>query len=497
MESSLATSWEVWVILLPLTAAVLSFLFGRRSEAPLLVLTAILMAAALAALTQRVARSGPVTHRIGGWEAPLGIELHADGLALLLLGVTAVVVLVAGLYARGLIACDGDREGCGNPAFWPLWFFFWGALNALYLSRDIFNLYVTLELLTLSAVPLIALAGTRALFAGMRYLLVALLGSLAYLLGVALLYAVHGTLSLTLLGPAVQGGAPVFGAMALLTVGLVLKTALFPLHFWLPETYAQAPSPVSALLAALATKASFYVLLRLWFEVFPAEFKPAAGQLLGVLGAAAVLWGSLQALRQSRVKYLLAYSSIAQIGYLFFLFPLAGSSFGLAPQTPAAAAAWGGALFLILAHACAKGAMFLAAGCMVHAVGSDRIGDLTGVGQHLRRPLFAFSLGGITLMGLPPSGGFSSKWLFLNAAMVEGQWWWVPVMIAGGLLAAAYVIRLVRQALVFLPVDIRFQPVPGSMQWPALVLALLSILLGLGGAFPVDFLSLGTSGGAP
>ncbi len=492
MDLSLTTSWEAWVILIPLAGAVAAFLLGRRSAALLLAPVSVLTLLAVAGLALRVVQSGPVVHRLGGWAAPLGIELHADGLSLLMLGLAAVVVVVAALYARGVIRHGSSREGCGNPEFWPLWFFFWGSINALFLSGDIFNLYVTLELLGLAAVPLIALAGGQALAAGMRYLLVALLGSLAYLLGVALLYADYGTLSLSLLGKAVHSSPTTWGALALLTVGLCLKTALFPLHFWLPDSYARAPSPVSALLAALATKASFYLLLRLWIEVFPATAKPLAGQLLGILAAIAVVWGSIQALRQHRIKYLLAYSSIAQIGYLYFFFPLAGHGAGLLSlQGPGAEAAWGGVLFLLLAHGCAKGSMFLAAGCMIQAAGSDRIGDLTGVAQYLRMPVFAFAMAGVTLMGLPPSGGFSSKWLFLNAALASDQWWYVPPMIAGGLLAAAYVFRVLRQVLVFRPVDIRFRPVPASMQWPALILALLSLLLGLTGTFPLLVLKAG------
>lgn len=492
MDLRLTTSWEIWVILLPLAGAVSAFLLGRRHASLPLVPAAALTLLAVAGLTRRVMQSGPVVHRLGGWAAPLGIELRADGLSLLMLGLTAVVVPVTALYARQVIRHGANREGCGNPEFWPLWFFFWGSLNALFLSGDIFNLYVTLELLGLAAVPLISLAGGQALVAGMRYLLVTLLGSLAYLLGVALLYADYGTLSLSLLGQVVRSSPTTWGALALLTAGLSLKTALFPLHFWLPDSYAQAPIPVSALLAALATKASFYLLLRLWIDVFPATVKPLAGQCLGLLAAAAVVWGSLQALRQHRLKYLLAYSSVAQIGYLFFFFPLAGHGAGLLSlQGAGAEAAWGGVLFLLLAHGCAKGAMFLAAGCMIQAAGSDRIGDLTGVGQYLRQPLFAFALAGVTLMGLPPSGGFSSKWLFLNAALASGQWWWIPVMIGGGLLAAAYVFRVLRQVLVFRPVDIRFRPVPASMQWPALALALLSLLLGLTGTLPLLLLRAG------
>jgi formate hydrogenlyase subunit 3/multisubunit Na+/H+ antiporter MnhD subunit len=485
-------AYEAWLILLPLAAATLAFLFTRGARW-FFAGTVPAVLATLVLLSNEILQQGPRLHRIGGWGAPLGIEFHVDGLTLLLLWLTGVIIPFIGLYSAGLLG-TGRREGLDSPFFWPLCLFFWGALNALFVSWDIFNIYVTLELLTLAAVPLIILARSpAALAAGMRYLLVALLGSLAYLLGVALVYADQGTLSLSLLAGAQLHGPAAWAGLALILLGLALKTALFPLHFWLPSAYAQAPSAVSALLSALGAKASFYLLLRLWFGLVPLALRPSIGLLLGLLGAAAVLWGSLLALRQARVKKLLAYSSIAQIGYLFFLFPLTASP---GPEgAPWLQAAWGGMAFLLLAHACAKGAMFLAVGCMTQAVGSDLIADLTGAGRHLHLPLFAFALGGMTLMGLPPSGGFSSKWLYLNAALASGQWWWAPVMLAGGLLAAAYVFRVVRQMLVFMPVDVGFQPVPYAMQWGALLLALFSVLLGLSGSWPMLLLGPAVIGG--
>jgi multicomponent Na+:H+ antiporter subunit D len=493
MELMSTLPWEVWTVLTPFAAAVLAFLFVRRA-AWVFLATIPLVLLALVGLLAELVQTGPRLHRIGGWGAPLGIELYADGLSGLMLLLTAVIISFTGFYTFGVLGGRGDRkEGCDSPLFWPLVLFFWGSLNALFLSWDIFNLYVTLELLTLSTVPLITLAANpAALTAGIRYLLVALLGSLAYLLGVALLYAAHGTLNIGQLEGLSFAEPTNWVAIGLVVLGLMLKTALFPLHFWLPSAYAQAPSAVSAMIAALATKASFYLLARLWFSIFPAVLMPAAGQLLGVLGAAAILWGSLLAWRQGRVKTLLAYSSVAQIGYLFFLFPLATV---VPVDGPALASwlsgAWGAAAFLLLAHACAKAAMFMAAGCMAHAVGSDLISDLTGIARHLPRPVFAFFLGGVTLMGLPPSGGFSSKWLFLKSAVEMGQWWWAPVMVAGGLMAAGYVFRVLRQTLVFLPVDIGFHPVPEKMQWAALLLALISVLLGLSGSLPLDLLAIG------
>ena len=254
-----------------------------------------------------------------------------------------------------------------------------------------------------------------------------------------------------------------------MSTGLVLKTALFPLHFWLPPAHASAPAPVSALLSALVVKASFYLLLRLWLDVFGA-LTPAVGTVLGVLGAVAVIWGSIQALRQVRLKLLVAYSTVAQLGYLFLAFPLAAG---------AAAIACSGAVYFALAHALAKAAMFLAAGNILQFGGHDRIVGLDRVAQRLPLSLGAFALAGVSIMGLPPSGGFVAKWLLLEAALLGGQWGWVLVIITGSLLAAAYVFKVVGHAFTQAQAPHESRAVPPVMEWAALVLALGSLLLGL------------------
>ncbi|MDP1647447.1 MAG: proton-conducting transporter membrane subunit [Rubrivivax sp.] len=471
-----------WLIALPLVFATASFLLGARAArhfaAPGLVLG--LFAAAL--LVWQVAVGGAQRQAIGGWAAPLGIELHADALAALMLLMTAVVVLPVGLYARVYY-----EQRPGGAPFWPLTWFLIGAMNALYLSADIFNLYVTLELLGLAAVGLVAMAGgARALAAALRYLLAALAGSLLYLLGVALLYGAHGTLAIALLAPLLAPAPYAWLAAALMMLGLIVKSALFPLHFWLPPAHGGAAAPVSALLSALVIKASFYLLVRLWLDLFGVLATPAAGQFLGWLGAAAIVWGSLLALRQDRLKMLVAYSTVAQIGYLFLVFPLLTGT-----GTVAAASALAGGVCQMLSHAAAKGAMFLGAGAMVLAMGRDDIAGLDGLSAHLPMSFFAFALAGVSLMGLPPTGGFVAKWLLLEAALEAGQWWWIVVMIVGGLLTAAYVLRVLRHA--FLPAARGkvFAPVPRTLEFSALALAAASLALGLVAAGPVALLAGG------
>lgn len=453
------THWAMLIILLPLAGAIACFLWPRRNAAFSQLFT-LLSVLCVAGLGWQLTIQGPQRHAIGGWGAPLGIDLYADGLSLLMLAATALVGLGVSIYAAGYFDRTKSRH------FWPLWLFLWSALNALFLSADIFNLYVTLELLGLASVALVALAGSAdALTAAMRYLLVSLLGSMAYLMGVTLLYHSVGSVDIAILAQRVEASQVTWTAQGLMSAGLILKIALFPLHFWLPPAHASAPAPVSALLSALVVKASFYILLRLWLEIFSVT-GAGLGQVLGMLGAGAVLWGGLQALRQTRLKMLIAYSTVSQLGYLFLAFSLAS------------VVAWQGALYLLLSHALAKAAMFMAAGNILHFGGHDRIEDLDSVAQRLPLTIGAFGLAGVSIMGLPPSGGFNGKWLLLQAAMAEGRWDIVGILITGGLLAAAYVFRVLGYAFTQAPQPHEPRAVPARMEWATMSLACGAIVLG-------------------
>jgi multicomponent Na+:H+ antiporter subunit D len=468
-----AAPWMVAAIVLPLAGALLAFLLPRRA-APVGLAGALLTAGAAVAVLLQVARDGTRLYQVGGWGAPLGIDLRVDGLSALMLAMTAVVGTAVSIYARVYLAGSPDKV----RRFWPLWLFLWAALNALFQASDVFNLYVTLELLGLSAVALVALTGSGpALWGAMRYLLVSLLGSLSYLLGVALLYHAYGTVDLVLLGERAAGGLSLAVPLGAMIAGLLLKTGLFPFHVWLPPAHGSARAPVSALLSGLVVKASFYLLLRLWFTFTPeGEGLPL---LLGSLGAAAVFWGSVQALRQTRLKLLVAYSTVAQLGYLFIAFPLAG----LDP-----ALAWGGSIYLALSHALAKGAMFLAAGSIMTQGGHDEIAELDRVVDRMPLTLAAFALAGISLAGLPPSGGFVGKWMLLQAAMAQGAWGWAFVMIAGGGLTAAYVFRVLGFAFTKSPHSHEQHDVPPTMEWTALLLALGAVALGFAAPWALPLL---------
>ena len=460
-----------WLILLPLLWATLAFVAADR-HGPRLALTGLavqLLCAVL--LAQDVAQHGSIGHLAGGWAEPLGIRLFADGLSAVMLLLTQGVALALALYARSYFS------KATPPAFWPLTGFLIAGMNALFLSGDLFNLYVTLELVGLAAVGLVAAGGGAAqIAAALRYLLATLVGSGAYLFGVALIYGSYGTVSASLLGDLITAEAPlaVWLAAGLMLTGLLLKTALFPLHFWLPPAHGGAPAPVSALLSALVVKASFYLFLRLWLGPFAAlaEVQPLLAQLPAALGAAAILWGSWQAIQADRLKMLVAYSTVAQLGYLFLIFPLLGSG-ALALQA---------GVLQLTAHGLAKAAMFIAAGTLIKVSGSDRVLGVAGAAAHLPVSLFAFALAGVSLMGLPPSGGFLAKWLLIDAALAQGQPWIAGVAIAGGLLAGIYVFRVLRLAFRVTAAgdDETPPPRPAAMlEWTAFALAAASILLGL------------------
>ncbi len=476
--------WAIMLIMLPLAGGMACVIWLQWVRV-LGLLSALLTALSVAGLGWQMYYNGVYHHAVGGWGAPLGIDLYADGLSLLMLALTALVGVGVSIYSAAYFKFEDAVR------FWPIWLFLLAALNALFLSADIFNLYVTLELMGLAAVALAALSGDRdALSGAMRYLLAALLGSLSYLLGVALLYHSFGSVDIAILADRVDSSPSVWAALGLITAGLALKTALFPLHFWLPPAHASATAPVSALLSALVVKASFYILLRLWLTIFGplvSENGEGVETLLGLLGATAVLWGSLQALRQTRLKLLIAYSTVAQIGYLFLAFPLAAN---------AGITAWNAVAYLALSHALAKAAMFMAAGNLLRFGGHDRIADLDRVVQRLPLTAAAFALAGVSIMGLPPSGGFIGKWLLLQAALIQERWDIVAVLIVGGLLAAAYIFKVLGKAFTQAKITHKARAVPATMEWTALLLALGAILLGFMAAPVLELLSIGDAFGS-
>lgn len=405
---------------------------------------------------------------LGGWAQPLGIGWRLDEWSLAFILMTALIGGLLSIYAWV------DKKLADG--FWPLWLGAWGAMNALYVSADVFNVYVTLELLGLTAVALVALnLKLAALQAAMRYLLVSLLGSVVFLFGVVLLYGQYGVLDMRALSAQMQPGLVMSLALALMTLGLMAKTALFPLHSWLPLAHGHAEAVVSAILSALVIKASFYLLMRLWLEVFAPLTSLSMVWLWAFLGSVAVFWGAWQALQASHLKRLVAWSTVAQVGYLIIGLALAAH-----PQTPPEY--WFGLLWLVLAHALAKAAMFLAAGSLQQAAGHDVLANLGYALHRSRMTTFSFAMAGVSLAGLPISAGFLAKWWLLELGMMHQAWWWLlAVLLLGSLMTAAYVFRVLNLAFASQSQPQSLLALHPLQHGVALVLALLAIVLGVVG----------------
>lgn len=471
-------------IVVPALCAAIGFALQERWSRWFGILCAVAVPTSVAAIGWSVHSHGVLRHEIGGWPVPLAIRLYADGLSVTMLALSATVGAFITVYSWGYLAHGHGERECHR--YWALWLFGWMGINALFLSGDIFNLYVCLEVITLSVIPLIAMAGTAAaLRASLRYLLLAFLGSISYLLGVGLLYSRFGTLDIRTLAATATPDAAVYGALAFLVGGLITKSALFPLHFWLPPAHSSAPAPVSALLSSLVVTASFYILLRLWYTVFAPLPLEALGHLVGLFGCAAILWGAMQACRQERLKTLVAYSTVSQLGYLFLVFGLTSN------RLDGDLVAWAGGIMYAVSHGVAKAAAFLAAGSLMAALGHDRIADMKGAAERYPVLCFAFAIAGVNLMGLPPTGGFIAKWMLLQGVFHTRQWGYGVVIIAGGLLAFVYIFRVLEVMMSRPEAAAPTAPVPHTMNRPVLVLALLSVALAFLSTVPLDLLQVG------
>jgi formate hydrogenlyase subunit 3/multisubunit Na+/H+ antiporter MnhD subunit len=447
-------------LLIPLISALVLLLLRVRVGGLVILANATSLGCAALALYQ-VVINGTQQLNLGGWETPLGIRFELGPLTALLLVFTALIHLLVAIYAQ-----RSRHSQTRDTDFWPLSCLLHASLGALWLSRDLFNWYVTLELLGLVAVAMVILSGPRSHVAALRYLLLSLAASLCYLLGVALLYGQYGVLDIRALAGVTSNDQVTRLALLLLTLGLMVKAALWPLHQWLPAAHAAAPTAVSALLSALVVKGPLFILWMLWDNVAPAELARQAGIFFAVAGIAALVSGGLAALRTPWIKVLVAYSTVAQLGYALLALGLllywqdANMSIAL----------W----LFVIAHGLAKVSMFLAAGEMQATLGSRHVSALKGASQTMPVAMFAFAVAGGSLIGLPPSGGFVAKWVLLQPLFLEpARWPWALGVLLGTLASAGYVFRVVTIAF-----D-RADPNPPdydsdvSAQWLAMLPALI------------------------
>jgi len=474
----------------PIFSAIASFLFPRIVGGSVAVFLAALNVMMALWLAEGIRSTGVQRHPLGGWGVPLGIDLHADGISALMVLLTATVGFSVSIFSSTYFPHSNSSQWTESKGFWSIWFLLWGSLNAVFLVADLFSIYVCLELITLSAVALIMLKeGMEAKQVALRYLLIALVASLAYLVGVALVYGETNVLDFELVSDRLKLGWSSKAALSLMTAGLMAKTALFPLHFWLPGAHSRAPTPVSAILSGLVVKSSFYVLFRLWIQVFPGAMLSTGAHLLGAFGSAAILWGSFRAIRQERIKLIIAYSTVAQIGYLFLAFPLLLSVpiYDLGQKLDA----WKGCIYFALSHGIAKAALFLVSGMFVNVFGTDHLYDIKGAVVRLPEATLTWGLAGISLIGLPPSGGFIAKWLLLTSAIRGGLWVYAVVILIGGLLASGYVFRVLWFAFLTREEPLAEKVVPVTQSLAVLLLGIIILWMGLRAADPLTLLQVG------
>ena len=390
-------------------------------------------------LLRRVLDEGAISYAMGSWLPPVGIELRIDAVNAFVLLIVSGVGAVVASFARESVAHELAPPLV--PLFYASFLLCLTGLLGVTVTGDVFNLFVFLEISSLSAYTLVALGrDRRALTAAFSYLIMGSTGATFIVIGIGLLYAVTGTLNMADLAtrlPAVDGSRTLRVAFAFLAVGISLKLALFPLHLWLPNAYAYAPSAATAFLAATATKVAVYMLLRFACTVFGAGFSFDVMQLDNVLlplALVAMFSMSLVAIFQDDVKRMLAYSSVAQIGYITL-------GIGLASVTGLTAG-----ILHLFNHALMNGALFLALGCVSYRVGSVSLHDMCGLGRRMPWTMGAFVLGGLSLIGVPLTVGFISKWYLIAGALERGWWSVAALIVVTSLMAVVYIWRVVETA---------------------------------------------------
>ena len=427
-------------------------------------------------LLGKVLASGLIIYELGNWPAPWGIEYRIDAANAVVLVIVTAIAAITLPYAKASVEKEVARPRI--YLFYLMYMLCMTGLLGITTTADAFNLFVFLEISSLSSYVLISLGGNRrALTASYRYLIMGTLGATFYIIGVGMMYMMTGSLNmadLATLLPAVDHTRTMLAAFAFVVIGLGLKLAMFPLHTWLPNAYAFAPSAVTVFLASTATKVAVYALLRLVFTVFgqTGMFDITGIDLIMIiLGITGMFAGAFVAIFQTDVKRMLAYSSVSQVGYMVLGIGLATGA-GLT-----------GAIVHLFNHAVMKGAAFMAVGAMFYVIGSVRLGDLAGVGKRMPVTTAVFLVAGLSLIGTPLTVGFISKWQLVKAALELGWWYIAAGILLSSLLAIAYVWRVIEVAYLKAPPEgaaLRTEA-PVSMLVPMVVLAAAAVWFGIDG----------------
>lgn len=429
----------IFPVLFPLLAAPLAALLQwKRAAWAVATFASAGTFASVVALLLEVLERGPVSYALGDWAAPYGIEYRVDTVgAYVLLVVSSVAVVVMPYAARSVAREVGHQR---EPHLYSSLLLCLAGLLGITITGDVFNLFVFLEISSISAYALIAMGvDRRALHASYKYLIMGSIGATFVVIGIGMMYVMTGTLNIADLAQRLPtvGGRTLSVAFAFLTVGISLKLALFPMHLWLPDAYTYAPSTVTAFLASTATKVAVYMLIRFFFTVFGLSFSfevMSLHRVLLPLALLAIFVASVRAIYQDNVKRLLAYSSVAQIGYMTLGISL-GSATGLAAG-----------LLHLFNHALMKAALFMSMGAVVFRIGSVRLDRMRGLGKRMPWTMAAFVAGGLSLVGVPLTVGFVSKWFLVLSAFENGGWTLAFLVVLGSLLALIYVWKVVEVA---------------------------------------------------
>jgi len=469
-------------VVVPLLAAPTCVLLrnGRAAWVLAALVTWTAFAISLGLLVQ-VVEHGTISYALGDWAPPWGIEYRVDLLSAFVLVIVSGIGSLVMPFARDNVEREIPHQRV--YLFYVMYLLCLTGLLGIAITGDAFNLFVFLEISSLSSYVLISLGrDRRALTAAFRYLIMGTIGATFYVIGIGMLYMMTGTLNMADLAsrvPDLLHLRTVEVALAFLIVGISLKLALFPLHLWLPNAYAFAPTTVTVFLAATATKVSVYVIIRILYTVYGGLPLYRGGMfddaLMG-LGMLSMVAAGLVAIFQNNVKRLFAYSSVSQIGYMVLGLSF-GSVLGLAS-----------AIIHIFNHALMKAALFMAVGCAASRTRAVSIDDLAGLGRQMPVTMGALVVGALSLIGLPLTVGFVSKWYLIQAALEAGAWPAAVVVLMSGLFAVIYTWRIVEVAY-FRPApegreDVREAPL--GMLIPLVILAAACIVFGIEASWPLD-----------
>ena len=430
----------------------------------------------------RVLAEGELRYFLGGWPPPFGIEYVLDHLSAFMVIIIVFIGFIAVIYPPEAGLYHAPRRGI--PVYGLLLLLI-GGLVGVVITGDLFNLFVFLEIYSLASYALITLGGDRAVVASFRYLILGTIAGCFYLLGVGFIYFSTGTLNMAdaanLLLP-LYGSPTIMAAVALIVVGMGIKLALFPLHVWLPDAHSYAPPVVAAILAAIQIEVAAYVIVRFMLTIFEPQYfieiLPVT-TVIGWVAAVGIIFGSVMAIAQKDFKRMLAYSTVAQVAYI-------GLGIGLANPLGLI-----GALLHILNHAFMKSCLFLVAGGIRHQTGLHAIPQFAGLGRKMPLMMGAFTVAALSMVGIPPTAGFFSKWYLVLGSIEANNWAFVAVILASSLLTAVYFFRMIEKLFTTPPdadpvVEQAREP-SARILGPIATLAIGIIVLGLMNALIVSY----------